>query len=363
MAQFTGQLNANEIQSVLFNMIISQEVFADDIAGDEGSLVGEARVDGSLFGDTKLYISTDINKTHQWNGDSEAANLLDVDRPVAPKCQKIVLDNFRQIRVTTDQYLSKRAFATEGVFGQYNARVLGWMRDTKAVFDETLYNVFIGTTSSTVSGTKQNVSIDVTTAVGSATGEEANRLEAQAIAKGIASLVRDMTTKPSRAYNDYKFMRKYSKGMLKFVWNGEYVDKITKLDLPTIFHKDGLVDFEREIAQDYFGTVNTVAKTAADADTRSLIEQDIAGTHYFPGEVIPSGTSLVSGGAITVPSYQVDKTVICKVFVKLPPYMSAFETETSFVNGRALLTNHYLTWGFNTLAYLEGYPMVTVKKA
>lgn len=363
MAQFNGQLNANEIQSVLFNMIISQEVFADDIAGEEGSLVGEARVDGSLYGDTKLYISTDINKTHAWNGDSEAANLLDVERPVAPKCQKIVLDQFRQIRVTTDQYLSKRAFSSEGVFGQYNARVLGWMRDTKSVYDETLYNVFIGTTSSSVAGTKQNVSIDVTSAVGTATGEEKARLEAQAIAKGIAALVRDMTTKPSRSYNDYKFMRKYAKSALKIVWNGEYVDKITKFDLPTIFHKDGLVNFDREIAPEYFGTVNTVSKTAADAKTRSLIEQDISGVHYFAGEAIPAGTALVASGAITVPSYQVDDSVICKVFVKLPPYMSAFETETSFVNGRALLTNHYLTWGYNTLAYLEGYPMITVKKA
>ena len=43
------------------------------------------------------------------------------------------------------------------------------------------------------------------------------------------------------------------------------------------------------------------------------------------------------------------------------PYMSAFEVGTSFFNPRSLTTNHYLTFGHNTIEYLKNYPFITVK--
>ena len=53
-------LTANEIYETLANMIISQEVFADNI-GKNQTLVDKARVDGgSMYGDTKLYYATDV---------------------------------------------------------------------------------------------------------------------------------------------------------------------------------------------------------------------------------------------------------------------------------------------------------------
>ena len=54
MPAFTGKLNSNEIFAALYNMIISQQVFADNIAGTKSDLVDMARVDGSMYGDTKL---------------------------------------------------------------------------------------------------------------------------------------------------------------------------------------------------------------------------------------------------------------------------------------------------------------------
>ena len=59
MANFTGQLRQNEIFAAIYNMIISQRVFADNIAGTKSTLVDMARVDGSLYGDQKLYYATD----------------------------------------------------------------------------------------------------------------------------------------------------------------------------------------------------------------------------------------------------------------------------------------------------------------
>ena len=79
--QYAGKLNANEIFASVFNMIISQQVFADNIKDTKSSLVDAARVDGSMYGDTKLYYATDVLRSYALCGDAEASNLLATDRP------------------------------------------------------------------------------------------------------------------------------------------------------------------------------------------------------------------------------------------------------------------------------------------
>ena len=134
MANFNGQLRSNEIFAALYNMIISQQVFADNISDTFSELADRFRVDGSLYGDTKLYYSTDVLKSAPWGNDAEAANLLALYRPEAPECQAITLDVFRQICLTVDNYLSKRAWGTEGAFSEFNSVMLGWIRDTKRIY-------------------------------------------------------------------------------------------------------------------------------------------------------------------------------------------------------------------------------------
>ena len=359
MATFTGQLRSNEIFSALYNMIISQEVFADNL-GEHQTLVDKARVDGGLYGDTKLYYSTDVLKSVPWGNDAEAANLLALHRPEAPECQAIHLDIFRQICLTVDNYLSKRAWATEGAFSSFNSVMLGWMKDTKRVYDGTLYNVFIGTTKATGAG--QTVKVDLSSA-SSLTGIEAERMEAMLIAQKLADLMVAMGDY-SRDFNDYGNLRSYAKDGIRVIWNSKFVNKIRKVDLPTIFHKDGLVDkFEEEILPErYFGDVNTEKLTQIAANTvRSTIEKDytVSGkiTHVFPGDYIPAGATVEIGEGYKAPA----KDVICKVLVKLPPYMSAFEVGTSFFNPKSLTENHYLTFGHNTIEYLKNYPFITVE--
>ena len=359
MATFTGQLRSNEIFSALYNMIISQEVFADNL-GEHQTLVDKARVDGGLYGDTKLYYSTDVLKSVPWGNDAEAANLLALHRPEAPECQAIHLDIFRQICLTVDNYLSKRAWATEGAFSSFNSVMLGCMKDTKRVYDGTLYNVFIGTTKA--AGAGQTISVDLSGAT-SLTGVEKEQMEAMLIAQKLADLMVAMGDY-SRDFNDYGNLRSYAKDGIKVIWNSKFVNKIRKVDLPTIFHKDGLVEkFEEEILPErYFGDVNTEKLTAITANTvRSTIEKDytVSGkiTHVFPGDYIPAGATVEIGEGYKAPA----KDVICKVLVKLPPYMSAFEVGTSFFNPKSLTENHYLTFGHNTIEYLKNYPFITVE--
>lgn len=344
MATFNGTLRSNEIFSALYNMIISQEVFADNIKGSD--LVDQARVDGGLYGDTKLYYSTDALASAEWGNDAEAANLLDIARPDAPKCQAIVLDTFRQISLTVDNYLSKRAWADEGSFSSFNSVMLGWIRDTKKVYDGTTYNCYVGTAE----GQAEKSLVEITLADGDN--------EAQVIANTLADVITEMTDY-NRDFNDYKQLRRYSEDEIKIIFNAKKINKIKNIDLPVIFDNAGLkATFSKEVLPaKYFGTVNTGSKVA-DANTRSLIEQTISGKHYFAGDKIDLGVTAPEGT-----SYQEDNNIVCKIVTKLPPYMSAFEVGTSFFNPKSLTENHYLTFGHNTIEYLKAYPMVTVKLA
>ena len=354
-------LNPNEIFAPLYNQIISQEVFSDNLAGGVGAeLVDMARVDGSMYGDTKLYYATKPLYSSAWGNDAEASKLLELARPQAPETQAIQLNVFRQIKLTTDDYLTKRAWGSVDSFSSFNSIMRGWITDTKRIYDATTYNAYVGTTESNAG--KQKIEIDVTTAVGDKTGEEAARIEGGVIAEEVAKLITNLKD-ITEDYNDYGILRSYNINDLVFVWNSDAMAKVEKRDLPTIYHKDIVDKFgEKVLPARYFGTVNTAQKTGA-ANVRSLVEQVLTGTdskkyHVFAGQVIPA---VCTAPANT--SYTVDPKILFKVFHKKSiPYMSAFEVGTSFYNAASLTDTNFLTWGHNTLQYLKNYPMVTVRK-
>lgn len=376
MENYNGQLNANEIFGSVYNMIISQQVFADNIKGTFSELVDMAKVDGSMYGDTKLFYATDALKSVPWGVNSatgktdkaglaaEASNLLALDYPADPECQAITLDIFRQIRVTVDNYLTKRAFANEGAFSELNSVTLGWIRDTKKVYDSTLYNTFIGTC--TAEGDKQSIEVNVVGLLPGASAtlqdvEASNRLISSKIAEEAANLMVGLKD-VSRDYNDYGFLRSYNGDELVAVWNSAQLNKIKYVDLPTIFHKESATAEkfgEYVLPARYFGDV-AEAGTATGVE-RSLIETDYTvgnnTTHVFPGDLIPNGAQFGKGVA-----YTENPNILFKLMHrKSVPYMSAFEVGTSFFNPRSLTENHYLTFGHNTLTHLYNYPMITVK--
>ena len=239
MATFNGQLKPNEIFASMYNMVISQQVFANNLEVKKNSLVEMGRVDGSMYGDTKLYYATDALKSAKWGNDAEAENLLKLHRPKAPDVQAIRIDTFRYIPLTIDNYLTKRAWMDEGAFSSFNSVMLGWMRETKEVYDITTYNAFIGTA---ISGkASENITIDLTTATQGLTGDEKARTEAQVIGEEISNLLVNLED-ISRDYNDYGNLRAYSRDKVIFVWNAKAIAKIQKRDLPTIFHKDGIIE-------------------------------------------------------------------------------------------------------------------------
>ena len=374
---YAGKLNANEIFASIYNMIISQEVFADNIKDTKASLVDAARIDGSMYGDTKLYYATDVLRSYAWGGDEEATKLLELNRPEDPECQAITLDVFRQIRLTVDNYLTKRAWSSENAFNEFNSVMLGWIRDTKRVYDSTTYNTFIGTYET--SEGKQNQTVTLPTVEGDKEAE--NRLQAQTIATKVADIIVDLED-VSRDYNDYQNLRSYSADDFRYVWNSAYVNKINKLDVPTIFHKDGLIDkfAQYTLPARYFGdvVVKGTAVTSDGTSYRSLVEQDVtlvealtykgktlpigSKFHLFAGDIIPNKIALASTSAVLVPSYKENSNIICKIVHKdAVPYMSGFEAGTSFFNSRSLTENNYLTFGHNTLEAIHDKPFITLK--
>ena len=353
---FNGQLNANEIFASLFNMIIGQHMYADNIDGTYGTIMEESRVDGSLFGDTKLYYASDVLHSHEWGADDEATNLLAVHRPPAPKTQKILLDIFRQIDLTIDEYLTKRAWIDANAFSQFNSVMLQLLRDSKRVYDATTFNAYIGTAEATVGKQMQTITLPA-----NYTPEQ----EAKAVATRIADIMVELKN-PTRLYNSYGYMRSLPKESIRIVFNSKFANRITYTDLPAIYNNEDLKDIlSKEILPSaYFGTVNTSSGTVPANNTtiRALRESSytVGGTKYelFANELLPDGASY---DAKT--TYTENENVICKIMHKMSvPFMSAFSVQTSFFNPKALLTNHYLTWGHNTLNYLENYPFITIKE-
>lgn len=390
MPNFTGQLNTNEIYAALFNMIISQEVFANNINDTYATLADRMRVDGSLYGDTKLYYSTDILESHPWGADSEAANLLELNRAKDPACQAIELNQFRQIRLTTDQYLSKRAWSNENAFSQFTSVITDWVRETKRVYDSRLMNTFVGTTESNVG--KQHIEITLLPSDNSPTAQESvNRINAQTISRALADLMTDILD-PNRDYNDYGYMRSYSPNNLIVIWNAKQRNKVTNMDLPTIFHDNKLFKNLQEMSLParYFGdkvTTTNIASLVYNASTnpsgifdladgkytlragvtslRSLIETDIkvgeVTTHVFPADSIPAGA--VFTGTPTNVYVENDSIYFKIIHERSVPFMSAFETMTNFWNPRSLTDTKYLTWGYNDLEYLKQFPFITIVDA
>ena len=368
---FNGALNPNEVFGSIYNMIINQYV-KDPALADNYGFVEKFRTEGSNLGDTVLIYDQDVLSTRDWLGDLEAQNLLGVERPADPKCQAITLDRFRICKTSLDAYLSKRAWSTETAFTTFNSIVLNMVSKTKKLYEITMMNAFLGT----VEGNAARADVGITLSGITETGEAKNRLEAQTIAQALADLFTDLKDY-SRDFNDYQFMRAYNESDLIVIWNSAYVNKITKIDLPTIFNSKGLIDkFEQNVLPArYFGEVIdesslpitgltrggdgyiTIGSDYKGGTIRAMDENNYeASGHRFAGETLKAGDKFLPGKA-----YVEDDNIICKVITKdTVKYMSSFETAGEFYNPQALITSHMLVWGFSDPTRVLGEPCITV---
>lgn len=349
---YNGQLLQNSVMTSLYNMIIGQQVFADIVKGTYGSLADLFKTEGSMYGDTKLFYSVQLGHVEDWAKDNEASNLLALNRPADPNCQAVVIDQFKKIWLTVDNFCSKAAFGTEGVFSQFNSVILGTLRDTKRVYEAKLMNVAVGTMETNVGEQTKTITLPTVT------DEATARQEAQAIAKEIADIFIDLKDVTSN-YNDLGYDRSYDEDDFVVVFNSDYFTKVTKCDLPTIFHKDNLIEKlgQYVLPARYFGTVSSA--TTSEEGARSMIEQKIGNKWYRPGDVIETGSTVAANT-----TYTENAKVICKIIHKdAIKFMSSFSTMTEFFNPRSLTQNHYLIFGYSDpkKSRLAEFPFITVK--
>lgn len=343
-------LNANEVFSTTYNQIISIQVFPSGVENLDG-VYSARKVDGTLYGDTKVYRSTDVLQSYEWSHTASDYNLLTQKRPTNPKIDTITIDTFRQIPVTVDEYLSKRAYMDEGSFASLNGVFLSWLQKTKEIYEHTTYtaNMLV----SAQAGAKAFTTIDLSADGSGATlsGYDLLKWRAQELYRVIEDNMKELE-EPSRSYNDHAFLRTYKLSDFDIIVPLGVLSGIRKHDIPFLFSPDNKPLF-KEVNWKYFGAINDSGGTTAASNTavRALVEKVYDGTNYWPGDLLPDSTAYLANETYTCsytarPSLN-DAVTILMVHKQDYPIMSAFSVGTSFFNAKTLATNHYLTFGHN----------------
>lgn len=378
MAKFNGTLGQNkvlfsQITGALYNMIINQQVETRTIGKGMASLIDEATRDVGLYGDRILKYFTDMLRVYDYEPDgTDQLNVLKTYRPAPPICQEMVVDTAKFIPLTLDDYLTKQGFADKATFGSFNSVMENWLKNTKKVYLAKEYNVFVGTT--TAEGGEQSVEVVLTNLDGLQTEvekEAASRRNAQAIAEAVANTMVNMTEDANRDYNDLGIEACFDKEDLLMVWNAEALNKITLVDLPTMYNDNevlgALKQNIRRLPAKYFGQVMAsggATEIKANGTERFLHQTVIANKAYQAGDIIPTGTVLKNAqGQIQIPNYTADSNprYICKIIHKdAAPVLAGFETTTEFWNPSNLSRNDYLHFLYNSFDRFTGYPWVSV---
>ena len=378
MAKFNGTLGQNkvlfsQITGALYNMIINQQVETRTIGKGMASLIDEATRDVGLYGDRILKYFTDMLRVYDYEPDgTDQLNVLKTYRPAPPICQQMVVDTAKFIPLTLDDYLTKQGFADKATFGSFNSVMENWLKNTKKVYLAKEYNVFVGTTVATAG--EQSVEVLLTNLEGLTTEvekEAASRRNAQKIAEVVANTMVAMTEDASRDYNDLGIEACYDKEDLLMVWNAEALNKITLVDLPTMYNDNevlgALKQNIRRLPAKYFGEVMTAGgatEVKASGTQRFLHQTVVGGKVYQAGDIIPTGTVLKNAqGQIQIPNYVADSNPrhICKIIHKdAAPVLAGFETTTEFWNPSNLSRNDYLHFLYNSFDRFTGYPWVSI---
>lgn len=376
MANFTGKLGKNkilfsEVSGALYNMIINQTVESRTIGSGMASLIDEATREVGLYGDRILKYFTDMLRVYDYEADTtDQLNVLATYRPPVPICQEMVIDTAKFIPLTLDDYLTKQGFADSATFGSFQSVMSDWLKNTKKVYLAKEYNVFVGTTVTNTGAQKVEVSLTniegLTTEVEK---EAASRRNSQLIAETVANIMVKMTEDASRDYNDLGIEACFDKEDLLMVWNAEELNKITLVDLPTMYNDNevlgALKQNIRRLPAKYFGSVVGTAQSElkADGTTHRFLHQTVlANKVYQAGDLIPANTTIrTAAGVIQVPAYINSGGDLVKIIHKdAAPVLAGFETTTEFWNPKNLSRNDYLHFLYNSFDRFTGYPWVNV---
>lgn len=370
-ATFQGVLNSNEIYNALFNLrILFQKLAPQTVKRDEIISLLDKAV--GYYGDQGVITGCDVTGTYDFEKDAEASKLLAVNRNETQETEKYVIDQWRQSDITTDTYLSKRAFLDEGAFSIFNGYLVGTLSKNFDAYETGSVKTSIGTYTSPVAAC--TIEVEMPAADGT---EATERIRAAAIKKAILDLKIDMEDN-QRKYNGYNFYASYKFDEFTSAWNSKYINEINALALYSTFNPEFIKEATdgRVWSPKWFGNVYTSGNTTngtLNTTSYSLIEQNSDGTdnlvltaeqkaagvyRIFPGDLLPEGFTYKANEA-----YRKDDTVICKIFApEYVMYMTGYEQGESFYNPRSATTNHYLRKGFSKVGVSKFRPFITLKE-
>lgn len=365
MATFTGQLRTNSIYSSLFNQIISIQTFGTGVE-IEDSLYGKRRADGGLFGDTKLYVSTDAGQSYAFSQTGNPGyNLLSQKFLPNPVEERIVIDQFRQIPLSTDTWLSKQAYMDEGSFAQFHGTLLAWLGKTREIYEHTAF-----TAELVIGARKDSTLLSNITLTSALTGYDKVKWQAQELFRVLEDAVAELK-EPSRAYNDNGFIRTARMDDFDIVIPLGVLSNVSKHDVPFLYNPDNK-PYIHEVHWKYFGSIITTVTATAAGTERSLLEQDFTvsdtTTHCFPGDLVPAGAATIPANTIYTPKYSSRPTIQDGVEILLIhkddfPILSAFSVATEFPNPQTLVTNNYLTFGHSRVlnSHIGEFPLLRLE--
>lgn len=390
---FTGTLNSNDYLQGLFNAYALLYLYGSNLGNKTNDLSDRFRMDAGDYRDKSVFTDTDVLFSRVW--DKTDTNVLATEYKGAYKQEEIVANQYRQIGLTVDKFLTKQAWMEAGKYDAFRSLVLKQISETKRVYEDTMINTFVGVYSN---GGKQTVTV---TMPENTDAEKQNKLRAMEVFKEIADVYGDLADY-SRDYNLNGFLKKFGQDDLIVLWNKKYVNEFRYVDTPAIYHKDDLIAKGYVLNSRYFGDLVTdfSSVTTADGTSHRATEEMIitvnpangeykapaSGTntavHVFCGDLLPKGTPI--GAAATTQKnvsftlegskdpatdtvytkavpYKENALKICKIIHKdAVKYLSGISTQTEFVNGKNHTFNHYLTWRFAYPKTLSGYPFITV---
>lgn len=394
---FQGGLNSNEFLNGLFNAYGLVYTYGNNLGGRGDSLAERFKADGGQYRDQLVYTDVDVLYSRIW--DKDDTNVLATENKGMYTQQYLTIDSFRQIGLTVDQFLTKRAWMDAGKYDEFRSVILKQISDTKQVYEDTLVDTFVGVHVSGAAAA--NITITMPT---DADAEKQNRLRAMEVFKTIGDTFNSLADY-NRSFNENKYLKRFSEGDCMLVFSDKYANEFRYVDTPTVFHKEDLLAKGKILNRKYFGTPIESTVTAADGTTHRAVENMLvtidsqgeykapvtginAVVQVFPGDLLPKGTPLTTkdavytanvsvffyglgGGGVAkaftasvctkANAYAEDGKVICKIIHKdAVKYLSSITTQTEFVNGKNHTQNMYLTWGYSYPAALKGYPFITV---
>lgn len=368
MAQpFTRTMNANSVYGELTNLVNFFRLFDFDVTGN--SIVDKCKVDGFMYGDTRLYRSFDVDGTYNFSQIGASGLLAEAWMENMAE-QSIVLNKQRQTTIMTAALMEKQAWDSDGAFSNFTTLLLDIINKNKRLFETGYVLTFLATMTPNSTVTVDMTDLAVPTSASEL--ESYNRIFSQRAATVLADFYYEAKDN-RRDLNGYGYIRSYDMSKAQLVWNYKFINKF-KYDTTNVFHKDDLLDEFMKgtvVTSNYISDVakiNAAAVTVSSANSYvSLIEFTTGADpdllpvpegeqRIYPGNFVPVGTVMDEGTC-----YQVDNDCIGYIFFpEALPFMTGYEVKTSFEDADKLRKKDYITWAYNTLEYLKEFPFVKI---